>query len=488
MRWIRHFLLVATVIGLAMGLQLGLRHAQSVLEHPLAVDDGEGLMVALADTEARGAPLYSPLDQEPYVANIYPPVFATLMVVLRRPAGDLLTAGRWLSLTGALLAALGLVWTVMVMTHGPVFPRMLGGVAAALIFLNDPETLYWGCAARVDVLGLGFEVLGLAVLLSRPHRGTWNAAALALFLLAGFTKQSLVAGAVAGLVTLFFLDRERALRLTMLFAAVGALLLGGLVLATRGLAWEHLVVANHITWSPRLVLYWWNVFLLRHWAIVGLAAISVFLLLRFPQTANPKTRGAVIFLFLALAASLTSGRLGSNTNHLMEALAALSLVVGVALATLVARSGRTALILLIPAFLGFFPTRGGLRLPAETGAWWMGPGAEAHHGAAQLIEALGKVPGDILSSHLALAPLTGKPLLYQTAVMAELAKRGLWDPSPLVHRIRDKTFSVIVLDEPIEDIDPANDVRFPPAVLVAIRENYVLRIRRRRFCFHVPRP
>ncbi|HGY91292.1 MAG TPA: hypothetical protein ENK43_08990 [Planctomycetes bacterium] len=487
MRWLPRSLLVTAVFGLAMGLQLGLHHADAVLAYPLAVDDGEGLMIALADMEARGAPLYSPLDEEPYVANIYPPLFSTLMVIFRKPAGSLLAAGRWLSLGGALLTALGLAWCVAVITQGSAFPRILGGAAAALIFLNDPETLYWGCVARVDVLGLGLEMLGLAVLLSRPRKRPWNGAALALFLLAGFTKQSLVAGAVTGLVTLFLLDRLRALRLATVFVATGALLVGLLVLATKGLAWEHLVVANHITWSPRLALYWWKVFLFRHWGLVGLAVLAVFVLGRFRSTAFPKARGAAILLPVALAASLTSGRLGSNTNHLMEALAAMSIVIGVALATLVTRHGRVGLLLLVPAILALVPIRGGLRLPAETGAWWMGPGPEARHDATQLLEALRSIPGDILSSHLDLAPLAAKPLLYQTAVMSELAARGLWDPGPLVRRVQDKTFSVIILDAPIDMIDVTEDVRFPPAVLIAIRENYTLRMRRGRYSFHVPR-
>ncbi len=467
---------------------MGLNHAESVLAHPLAVDDGEGLMVALAQAQDRGLPLYSPLDEEPYVANIYPPVFTRLMVWLRVPARSFLRAGRWASLAGAALSALALVWLAVSMGHGPFLSRILGGLAAALIFLNDPETLYWGCVARVDVLGLGLELLGLAVLLARPHRRAWNGAALALFLLAGFTKQSLVAGVITGFFVLFLSERKRALLFGAAFVGSGALLLGSLVVATKGLAWEHLVVANHITWSPQLVLYWWKVYFARHWGLVALAAASVVILVRCGTTARPGARGAVLFGVLALTASFTSGRLGSNTNHFLEATAALTLLVGLASSTLAARNGRAALLLSIPALLAILPFRGGLRLPSEEGAWWMGPTPASRENARQLSEALRGIPGDILSSHLDLAPLTGKRLLYQTAVMAELAKRGLWDPAPLVDRIRRKTFSVVILDSPIDEIDAATDVRFPPEVLIAIRRAYVLRMQRGVYCFHIPRP
>jgi len=92
-----------------------------------------------------------------------------------------------------------------------------------------------------------------------------------------------------------------------------------------------------------------------------------------------------------------------------------------------------------------------------------------------LIQALREVPGPVLTENHGLAVmLAGKePIAGDPIGIASISITGRWDPTPLNEMIRAQTFSLIVLQAPVELVpDYQGFPWWPPGTLETIAEQY----------------
>src|ERR1700757_4645094 len=80
--------------------------------YPYEFDYGEGIVLWQAAHVTRLASAYAPIAQYPYIVFHYPPLYHAVSWAVSRLTGDLLFAGRLVSLVSTIALCLTLGWTV----------------------------------------------------------------------------------------------------------------------------------------------------------------------------------------------------------------------------------------------------------------------------------------------------------------------------------------------------------------------------------------
>ena len=184
----------------------------------LPLDPNEGWNAYHAAAAISGAPLSPGPDR--FMVNNYPPLSFYLIGAIGQLIGDMILAGRLVSLA-AFAAICGEIYALARRLGCQTLEAVLGAFlfAAALLAstdyvgMDDPQLLAEAIAG-----------LGLLAVLTAPEK-TLRAAAL--FALAFFVKQNVVAMAFASSLWLFWQDRRAGLRLVgfgVLFLSAGLLL------------------------------------------------------------------------------------------------------------------------------------------------------------------------------------------------------------------------------------------------------------------------
>lgn len=396
---------------------------------PQAFSYVEGFNVDDADRLASGEALYGDPSEPPFVVSVYTPLYTSLVALQIAMGLPGLLAARLLSLLSATLLA-GVI--------GISGRRWAGAVApiAAFLFLLAPLQRSWLMVARPDYTAALLSALGVLVV-ARGAAGPgllWAAPLLAAAIL---TKQSYVAAALA--VTIFLIARSP--RRGLAFAASLAVLLAG---AAAALSWYsdgwflfHTVTANRNPFS------WANA-----WTLAGkfLASHAPELLLMSPALAALAAARRLsifgLYAIIAAAVSLSSGKLGSDSNYFIEPLAALALLAAneFPLSWLRdrGRPGRVACTALGAAavLLGavrFVDVRQMHRaLSAEVTVF------------DRMCRDLAARPGPAVSDDAVLLRCAGKEVVFQPFVMTQLAEAGHWDQRPFLEALADGQIPTVI--------------------------------------------
>jgi hypothetical protein len=445
-------------------------HAARIILFPFSVDYGEGFLLGQGKNLAAFEGIYDPIDASPWLVSNYPPLYPMVVAMGVKLFGTQFYFGRVVSLAGVLVAGFCLYRMTLLQTMS----RLAAWIAMLAWFASYP--IYdWGTHHRVDSLGIGLEALGLLFLLRRERLKM----AAAFFLLALFTRQTILMGPLAGYFFLRRMDGPRAAAKWLgglLF--VGAALFGAISLLTQGEFFRHLVVYNANEYNLKDV---WRMF---HGAVMSPmqfpTLFAIYYLVR-TSVSGKWDLPSLCIPFSALSLFF-AGKLGSATNYLFELAFASSWAIGMVLA-----EGRFSIPqsnpvrLFAPLILGvgvLFP----LHVPHLYGQWeiydWGGtPISSSAVLSEELSARLSEIPPPVLSQDSGMALLSGQEVLWQPFVMTQLAKDGVWDPAPLYASIRAKKYSALVL--PIDlDRDPDAWSReewwtqLTPELAKIVRENY----------------
>ncbi len=177
--------------------------ALDCIRYPYPLDYGEGPLLAQARLLARGTLPYRDVREHLTVAN-YPPLYPALVAAaMRLGAGTGFAAGRAVSALATL--ASGVLVFLVVRALGA---RRPAAFLAALFWLAQRWVYLWGALHRVDALALALTLLGLLLVIRAHGRGGALLAA-PVFLLALFTRQTLIAAPLAAAMALLVRDRRR---------------------------------------------------------------------------------------------------------------------------------------------------------------------------------------------------------------------------------------------------------------------------------------
>jgi hypothetical protein len=444
-------------------------HAVLMLMCPFQLDYGEGAALELAAALARGESLYPDPALPPYRISPYAPLYLWLASLLMGARADFFS-GRLLSVaSAAVLVTLVAVWV----------GRRRGGLAgtlAAAFLLAHPLLFNWSCLFRVDTLGLALTVGGL-ILVSSPGPARCLAGGLLLGL-AFLTKQSFLAGPLAAGILLASRRRPRELALLALGLGLSAILPAlALDRWSGGQLLDLWFRFNAMPYDPGQVLRYWGTLVPSLAALAPLAAAA---------GADREGRGDLAlwaaYALTSFTAAWGAGRFGSFYNYFLELQVALAVLAACGAAWL---AGQASALL----------RAGALALTALQ-LFWLGPGSSLEylyapwlylrHESVPLLEgrlppqftgllrngyALGpwlqELQGPILAENLGNPVVWGRlPWLCDPATYFKLAEMGLWDEEPLLRRIDQGFFDVILLQK-VE-----GNIRFPPRVLRRILRSY----------------
>ncbi|MFT3772549.1 MAG: glycosyltransferase family 39 protein [Minicystis sp.] len=441
-RVLRLTVAVAGALAIAGYLAIAVKH----LRYPYELEWIEGGMIDEVARLVAGGKLYVAPSLD-YVPFIYGPLWFHVAALFSRVLGVGFFAGRLVSV----LSSIGALALIARIVHEETRDRSAAIAAAGLFAATYPLATCIYNLARVDSLFLVLVLGGLYLVRFRTST-TATASAAALFALAFLTEQSapIVFGPVA--LHLLLTDRRRGI----VFAAAGAVIMGGSVLAynaaSDGWFWHYVIVlpAKHELVKKMLIQFWIELFLMLGVAgIIGAAYLVI----------EPR-REARSFYFFAAAGMFACGlagrlHLGGWSNVLCPTFAMMALLFGVGIPTLITRAAKlpeararvVVPVVLLAALLQF-----GLRAydprkilgSKKTAAAW-----------AALLDTVQKLEGDVyVSAHGWVGPRVGKRAhAHQMALSDELRGGGTSEVANEFRRevrraLVQKHFAAIVLDNP----------------------------------------
>ena len=413
-------------------------HAYQAIAFPYQLDYGEGPILEIALRVAHGEPLYPPINQPPYVIASYEPVYYLLSALGVWIWGPNYWFGRLVSLVSALAIA-ACVGLIVWRRSGHRFASWL----AAGLILAMPHFLVWSALMRIDMLALALSV-GAFYLFTR---GRWKAGTL-LFALGVFTRRTQVSAMVPA-----FLDyrdqkgwRPAARALVVQVGLVAALMAGG-VLVTRGGMFHQLFLhtASSLgkawSWQQLWSLLWvpGNPSPMKLWPVyfVITAVGAIYCLAARGQR--------LLFIYFAAACVifLTGGRIGSAHNYLMEPTAVGAMMFGVMWAELSRRPGWTRpAVMALGGAIALQMLWTDLHLPYTIS---LAQPRVDPRASQYVIDRIKEAHGPVLCEDVGLTLQAGKEPPLMPFEFAQMARRGVLDPTPVFRKVREGGYALIVL-------------------------------------------
>ena len=451
-------------------------------------DYGEGHTLWMSQQVTDLASAYKPIDDLPYIIYPYPPLYLIVSKVVSFGLGDLLTAGRSVSL----LSSLGLSAVIALLIFGSIpgsYPRLwrlASAASGAALVLSTESVIGWASLMRVDMLGLMLMYGGMAVYILAGKRQSWHFLAILLFVLSAFAKQTLLSAPIACAVFGLFAYPKTTIR--VYGVAVVAGLLGLLVChwLTEGGFLKNIVSYNLNPFSRDVMISQFsdhlrlNMLLKLGLSIAALAAlysrkgIQNLGWKRFISIKSSRTysRAIIIGSFnagFAFLLALSIGKMGSIYNFFLAWDVSLCLLSVFYLFRLLATCHITSrkismrpLVVVTLLVLLF--------LPGERSVSWVTENfGEQERQEEEMIGLIRSTPGPILSDNLLIIYKAGRNVEVEPATLSFLTRAGGWDERPYLHLFNRQYFRLIVTT-PLES---AAD-RYSPAVVLAIKKNYQL--------------
>lgn len=452
--------------------------AYHVLLFPYGADYGEAPIMDQVKRVENNEPIYkADINKPPYTIANYPPLYilsvAALNSTLKIP---LFQAGRVISIIFTLASG------AIVGLFGSQLTRNKWlGVFSAAIFMGNPYVLLWSSLARVDMMALGFSLLGLW-LLYRSGNDIYQLLLVCLiFLISIYTRQTyLLAGPLAAIAWLWHQNKRRAIIFVVLLGGASLLLFGVINALTGGGFYTNIVLANinqydgvrTLSMFRQLFIIW--PFIL----IIALLAVCSIILLPLVKSrvsaANTKEHEFIIFglgfyTFGALVSALTIGKVGSDVNYFLELIAVCSIWSVLGLDYLLGQKKILKFLSLgLIALQVLWVFIAGITLSRTTiDARWKD--LDTYNTLFSRVQNAVR-EGTVLSDdYLDMIVLSGQPIYYQPFEYGQLYYANVWDPTQFVSEIEQGVFPLILIGG-----DTVNKACcWPPPVAAAVENNYL---------------
>lgn len=450
--------------------------AVRALGYPYELDYGEGIVWFQARQLLAGQ-AFGPIDRFPAIVFHYTPLFHALSGLLERLGLDGLAAGRALSLasTAAMALLVGAIVRRAALDDGG--ERRAAGIAAAvagLTLLVAFPVKVWAPLMRVDMLAFALSLGGLWCGLIALRRQAFVHLAALLFVLAVFTKQTMIAAPAAVFLVLLLHRPRTAFAGIATCVVLGSAALAALAAATDGGFLRHVFLYNvnrialdRLDWIASIAL---GHVLLIAAAAIGLAtrapAIRRFLAdRRQAPAADVGAAMLVAYLVLTTASNALVLKSGSGVNYFIEWIAVLAIFAGLAVHRALANDGsassvRHVAVIALAAQAALLPA-----MPYSAAMF-----ESRKPGLDRLAAEVRSAPGPVISDDMVLLLRAGRPVLWEPAIFAELGATGAWDERPLVTMIEQRRFALFITVQ--QPGGALFDQRYNPAVAEALARAY----------------
>jgi hypothetical protein len=460
---------LATLLVLLLGnYAFYARYVYDTVRYPFEMDYGEGIVWWQMAGLGRAGGMYTDVHAYPYIVYHYPPVYHAVSFVAAAMWGDALAAGRAVSAACTLVLA-GLMAIVVVQAAGRAAPpvaRAVGAAVAALLPFGIRAVFEWSPLMRVDMMAVMLNVAGICLFLASRRRPWLFYVAGLVFVLATFTKQTMITGAAACFTVSALVRPALTLRVVALSVAAGLAGLAVLTVATDGQFLLHVFRYNANAYRLDLLIDLWGRIVVDHcYMLAAVAASIVALGWSFREVSRPFTIGgwktylrrepqavaaAVVILYVGAGTltSLSLGKVGAYYNHAIDWMVGWSLVIALAVTHLVrlsltaetaaARMRATAAGVAVALVTVLQVYVGGAR-------WTTVPDDDDRKAAQQVLGMIQRTPGPVWSADMVLPMKAGKDVIAEPAIVSDLSRQGLWDQGPFLARLRDHWFDLVVI-------------------------------------------
>lgn len=459
--------------------------------YPYELDYGEGIVWYQARQLFAGE-AFGGIDHFPAIVFHYTPLFHALVGLAEKLGLDGLAAGRTLSLlsTMALAAIVGaIIRHLAVRPGGTTRAVAIAALVGGLTLLATFPVKVWAPLMRVDMLAFALALGGMWCGLLAVRRPRFVHAAALLFVLALFSKQTMVAAPGAVYLILLLYRPRTALAGIATSLVLGTALLAALAIATDGGFLRHVFLYNvnrialdRLDWIVSIGI---GHLLLIIAAIIGLAAQAP-AIRRFAtqrQQAAPGDAEAAMlgaYLVLTTASIVLVLKSGSGVNYFIEWIAVLAIFAGLAVHHAIAPRTERATPLRFLAVIALAAQAALLPVtPFPDGMF-----EKRKAGLDQLAERIRKSEGPVISDDMVLLVRAGRPVLWEPAIFAELGATGAWDERPFIRMIRERRFAMFVTVQDRGGV--LFDQRYNPAVAEAIARAYPRREKVAGLTLHLP--
>jgi hypothetical protein len=418
---------------------------------PFEIDYEEGNVLNAGLSLLRGQTPYPVASHYPYVVNPYGPLGYLATALGLRMFGISLFGPRLLVLASGFAIA----------TLISLLVRRLGGLnyvgwLFGTLYLCSPLLWSWYPLLRVDFWSVSLSLLGIYVFLSgRQFRAT----SAFIFACAILTKHTALAAPVACFIDL---SRQRKRGELGIFVLILSILLGACYLSL-GSNFQFAVLHTHP--DPYSIIRALKLYLT---AVEGVLLPLCILVIGTVAGFRCARESRVLWIYAATssAMALTSGKLGSESNHFIEWTAAVCILSGLALSWLLNESHLLAKPLLAGALMltGIFSV-----LPHKFIA------LDNLNKCQKAYNFIASYPGNkILSEDVAALVLGHKQVLVSNPfVITQLRNRLHWSEGSLDDLVKEQKFDLIVLGGEVQDFVPTSG-RWSSDFIRGVGESYEL--------------
>ena len=456
------------LLVLAIKSQAFFASALKAILYPFGIDYGEGIVWQQA-LQIEAGTAYGDIAGFPAIVFHYPPVYHAFCIALAEAGGiDYLMAGRIVSFSATLVAGLfaGLIVHQLVRSDARRDVAAACGLIGGLMAMSFAPVTHWAPLMRVDMVATAFALAGLWCAMRAPARPRLIHAAALCFVAAVFTKQTAVAAPAATFLALLVLKPRIALAGMATALAAGLGTLGVLAWLTDGGFVRHILLYNINRFDLSrldMIVTLGGMHLL--YLAAGCIGAALWIRSRLPHYRG--VRGlvelrrriagtqaglgmALVLAYFALTTLMlvTVAKVGSNYNYFIDWMFVIAILAGIGCwqAVRFARdAGDTAPV----------PALSALLLPVLIGAQalFLSPPDYAERLDPVRVAELEQLSGmvrtadrPVISDDMVVLLRGGQPVMWESAIFAELASKGVWNPAPFTDRIRRGEFAFFVTD------------------------------------------
>jgi len=415
------------------------------------IDYEEGNILNAATRLLHGLTPYPAVGTFPYIVNCYGPVGYLLSAAGIKIFGLSLFGPRLL----ILLSGIGIFFLIAAIVN-TIGGRWDVGFLAALSFLCAPLVYYWFPTLRVDFWAILLSLAGIYVFVRLPR--AWPLAGL-IFGAALLTKHTAIAAPAA--VFLELLVQKKSWRAFLLAGISGSIVLSCMVALGRNFVFA-MLKTHPDPYSLRIAL---ESYLSAAFGCMLILAVIIYCAARGFRWNEP-SRIAWFYVALCSLTALSSGKLGSNTNHLLEWTASVCILCGLGLSYLFDTND-----LLAPIFaMGLIALS--VIFTATSQLAWRNTVVSAS-GCAETLDYVRNFAGDrILSENISALVLTDKPVLVSNPfVITQLGDSVEWQKGSMEQLAQGQYFDLVLLGGELKDFRPESGT-WSAELINAIRRKY----------------
>lgn len=444
------------IMSIAVNYVIRAIHA---INYPQPLDYGEGPLLNQVRLMLRGVSYYKDINTPPYIIGNYPPVYNLITSIFVPVFGLKFAAGRFVTLASVLLASY-VLYLIVFKLSGNRFISILSGA----FYLAIDYIYVWGVYMRVDELAILFNLIGIYWVIKYENDYKKLRFCIIFFLLALYTRQSMIAGTLAAFFYLFSKDKKTAYKLFCYMALIGMGIFALLDVITKGQFYLHIVKYNANFFTFKQLKFFMTFELNTYTAMLIIAGVFALYSLK-----SKKYRIISLYFISAFLVQLTVGKVGSMLNYLIEPTAAAGAVTALCFSegTRKAERDKNAAVYVSMALILILMICN-YKYGPNTLNWGVNPG-KAPYGLDRLVES---TKGPILAENLGILPAHDRDIYYDPFIFTQLSYQGIWDQNKIVRDIDLKKFKLIMLEFDLRLDHSGNTDRWSNEMKKAMYANY----------------